>query len=135
MPQSTLPSARLAALAPVPTGGLAFLFLAAVNWRANRSFEGRQLRFAIRPRRQCVPCIIRKDIGERYENVVELADDEWRLQPQVEALEYWLRQNPHGLDPTCRWVADIGFCVRSDARGGGPVISRELMRMCIAANV
>jgi len=82
-----------------------------------------------------MPCIIRKDIGERYENHVELAADEWALTPQVEALDAWLRANPNGLDPAFRWVADIGFTPRINALGGGPVISRELMERCLNANV
>jgi hypothetical protein len=82
-----------------------------------------------------MPCVIRKDVGERYENYVELVHDEWKLLPQVDALEEWLRANPNELDPTFRWIADIGFCARSDAAGGGPVISRDLMQMCIAANL
>lgn len=82
-----------------------------------------------------MPCVIRQIVGGRLRNHVELADDEWRLREQVEALETWLGENPGRLDPRSQWVADIGFCVRPDAAGGGPVIGRRLMRSCLDANL
>jgi hypothetical protein len=82
-----------------------------------------------------MPCIIRQQLLGRYENFLELAENEWRLRPQVEALEAWLVSNPTALDPAKEWVADIGFMIRSDAAGGGPPISRKLMEMCLAANL
>ena len=80
-------------------------------------------------------CVIRKIVNGRFQNHLELAGDEWRLREQVEALETWLRENPRALDPKFEWVADIGFCIRDDALGGGPPITRDLMRMCIDANL
>lgn len=82
-----------------------------------------------------MPCIIRKDIGDRYENCITLAGDEWALRPQVESLDRWLQANPDGLDPRFQWVADIGFTPRVNALGGGPVLSRELMERCLKANL
>ena len=79
--------------------------------------------------------MIRRVLGDGYENVVEIALGEWRLREQVEALEAWLRENRLRLDSSCEWVADIGFCVRKDALGGGPPITKELMRMCLEANI
>ncbi len=80
-------------------------------------------------------CVIRKLNDEGLENLVELVGDEWRLRELIEALEDWLRSHPDTLDPQHEWVADIGFCVREDARGGGPPITRELMAMCLRANL
>lgn len=82
-----------------------------------------------------MPCIIRRDRGDRYENFAELAPGVWRLREQVEALEQWLAENRSQLDPSERWVADIGFCVRPDAQGGGPPITSALMKMCLEANL
>jgi hypothetical protein len=82
-----------------------------------------------------LPCEIRKVVGEHYENLVELAADEWRLLEQVQTLEQWLMDNVERLSTGDKWVADIGFCVRPDAAGGGPVITKRLMEMCLSANV
>ena len=82
-----------------------------------------------------MPCIIRKRIGDRWENHVELAPQEWSIGPQVDALHVWLRDNLRGLDPMFSWMADIGFCPRSGALGGGPVISKQLMEDCLKANL
>ena len=61
----------------------------------------------------------------------ELEPDEWRLGPQVEALEAWLREHAEQLDPHLDWSADIGFGHRLDAGGGGALISHDLMRLCL----
>jgi hypothetical protein len=82
-----------------------------------------------------LPVIIRKIVGDRFENFVELAPREWKLREQVDSLEAWLKNNRDQLDSAHQWVADIGFCVRPNASGGGPPISRDLMRMCIEANL
>lgn len=82
-----------------------------------------------------MPCIIRQIIADRFDNYVELAGNEWRLREQAEALEAWLRGNRQNLDSNQKWVADIGFCVRKDAMGGGPPITRELMQMCLDTNL
>ena len=61
-----------------------------------------------------MPCVIRKIVGDRYENFVELAPTEWQLCPQIEALQDWLSTHRTDLNPAFEWIADIGFCVRSD---------------------
>jgi hypothetical protein len=78
--------------------------------------------------------IIRKVVGDRSENYATISS-EWILQPQVEALERWLQQHHGELDPCFEWIADIGFTHRPNACGGGPVMSRGLMRMCLDANM
>ena len=82
-----------------------------------------------------MPCVIRKTIDGKDEFHAELAPGEWKLEPQVKALEAWLRQHEGRLDPQARWSADIGFGHRREATGGGPVISCELMRLCVGANL
>jgi hypothetical protein len=82
-----------------------------------------------------MPCVIRKIVGDHYENYLELSPDVWRLPDQVETLQTWLRAHRSELDPVSKWVADIGFCMRSDAGGGGPVFTHELMRMCLECNL
>ena len=82
-----------------------------------------------------MPCVIRKIVGDTFENYDELVMDEWRLREQVESLEEWLQVNHCILNTEFRWVADIGFCPRSNAFGGGPPITRNLMTLCLAANL
>jgi hypothetical protein len=74
-------------------------------------------------------------VDGRFTHYEELLPDEWRLRELVEALEAWLEVSPPRLDPTLQWVADIGFCVRADAAGGGPPISRRLMQLCLDSNL
>lgn len=76
-------------------------------------------------------CWIRKIVGEESTNHVLLAPDDWDLRRQVEVFESWLRESNGNLEPADRWVADIGFNVRVDASGGGPIISSELMQLCL----
>ena len=82
-----------------------------------------------------MPCVIRKRVDQRTENLIELAGEEWDLFPQIEALLDWLGNHSHEIDPAHRWIADVGFCGRADARGGGPVIMPEVMRLFIDANM
>ena len=82
-----------------------------------------------------MPCVIRKTLNDRFENYAEVASNEWRLRELVEALEVWLRDHRHELGRPFKWVADIGFHIRPDAAGGGPPIGRELMTMCLEANL
>jgi hypothetical protein len=74
-------------------------------------------------------------VGDRHENLVELFPEEWKLREQIEGLESWLRENRQQLDSHQKWVADIGFCVPNDARGGGPAVTRELMKVCLEVNL
>ena len=82
-----------------------------------------------------MPCVIRQIVDGRCIHHLELAPDEWRLRDQIEALEAWLAENPGRLDPRSQWVADIGFCMRPDAAGGGPPIPRRLMQLCLRSNL
>jgi hypothetical protein len=82
-----------------------------------------------------MPCHIRRDDGEKFSNFADIALEEWRLAEQVDALEQWLSGNRHRLDSGKKWVADIGFTVRPGARGGGPVIRKQLMEWCLEVNL
>lgn len=82
-----------------------------------------------------MPCIIKEKLNGKLQNFAELAPKEWRLREQVETLESWLSIEPLQLDPTHDWIADIGFCVRADAKGGGPPITKNLMKLCLDANL
>ena len=82
-----------------------------------------------------MPCIIRKVVDDSFEIYAEIAVGEWKLRPQIEAIEQWLRQNRNQLPAGHHWVADVGFTARRDATGGGPPISLDLMRMCLEANL
>jgi len=55
--------------------------------------------------------------GQENETVAWLCDCEWSLAPQVEALSAWVQSTP--TLPPGDYIADIGFCWRRDARGGG----------------
>jgi len=80
-----------------------------------------------------MPCVIRSE--EESAPLVELLPDSWHLPEQVDALEAWLVESARELTSGTRWIADIGFCPREDAAGGGSVISTRLMRLCLDANV
>jgi hypothetical protein len=82
-----------------------------------------------------MPIVVRKVEGDHFVNLEVIAGDEWKLREQVEALEDWLQNNTHKLDPQFRWVADIGFEQRKGAMGGGPPLTLNLMKHCLDANL
>lgn len=82
-----------------------------------------------------MPVVIRRVVGDRFKNYTEIGADSWDLRTQIDVLEEWMGANPNELDPASQWVADVGFTVRFDATGGGPPISRKLMKMCAASNL
>ena len=58
-----------------------------------------------------------------------LGDGEWSLPPQIELLDSWIDANASELPPG-EYVADVGFCWRRDAGGGGSALGPEfLMKM------
>jgi len=65
--------------------------------------------------------------GQDNERIAWLCDDNWRLPDQAEALEAWLAENRFTLRPD-EYVADIGFCPRESALGGGAAIPPQMMR-------
>ena len=80
-------------------------------------------------------CWIRKNVGDDRENFLLLGPEEWDLRAQVELLADWLRDNDGKLADADSWIADIGFNGRIDATGGGPIISTEIMELCLRNDV
>lgn len=56
----------------------------------------------------------------------------WLIQLQV--LADWLEENRGRLRKEKK-IADLGFCYRKDAAGGGDVLSTELMNLCVEENL
>ena len=69
------------------------------------------------------------------ENEIKLAPNDWNLMSQFEVFEEWLRSNNGQLVSEEGWVVDIGFSPRENATGGGPVISKEIMKLCLKNNI
>ncbi|MEM8929682.1 MAG: hypothetical protein AAGE94_00815 [Acidobacteriota bacterium] len=65
--------------------------------------------------------------GEQNQEVAWLCDDGWLLGDQVAELTRWVREVGSTLPPD-EYVADIGFCWRQSAGGGGPVIEAPMLR-------
>jgi hypothetical protein len=76
-----------------------------------------------------MPISIYSDDDSRAE-VAWLCDDDWSLRSQVSALDTWLSQ-PKPTLAAARYIADIGFCPRSDATGGGAAVSPQMMRRMV----
>ena len=79
--------------------------------------------------------ILRKVDGEVCTNFTTIQGDSWDLRTQIEALEDWMTKNATTLPTGFSWIADVGFDVRVDALGGGPPLTRNLMKLCIESNV
>ena len=65
---------------------------------------------------------------------VLLCDDNWGLPDQLYELENWLKNHIATLDGS-KYIADIGFKIRSDASGGGTTLETEIMQLLIKANI
>jgi hypothetical protein len=81
-----------------------------------------------------MPITIRQILPDLEEDIslACLGDSEWCLPSQIELLESWIFANAQEL-PTGEYVADVGFCWRRDAAGGGSSLSTELMRRMSAS--
>jgi len=78
---------------------------------------------------------IRKISNEKSENFLKLAKDDWNLKTQFEVFESWLKSEAVKLNPSDAWIADIGFSSGGCATGGVPVISLEIMEICLAHKI
>jgi hypothetical protein len=74
-----------------------------------------------------MPISIYRDSTPEYEDITCLCDEDWNLSSQIEALTVWLETTGHNL-PVGSYVADIGFCSRQDASGGGAALSPDAMK-------
>ena len=82
-----------------------------------------------------MPCFVRRINGDVKENEIKLAPNDWNLMSQFEVFEEWLKSNNGQLVSEEGWVVDIGFSPRENATGGGPVISKEIMELCLKNNI
>lgn len=66
--------------------------------------------------------------SDSSERIDWICDGDWELPSQIEELSVWLKKNCDQIKPA-NYVADIGFDIRSNACGGGAVLSVESMRI------
>ncbi|MBL1437274.1 MAG: hypothetical protein COB08_013875 [Rhodobacteraceae bacterium] len=66
--------------------------------------------------------------------VVWLCNDSWELPVLLFEFERWLEKNGKKL-PKGNYIADIGFKPRSDACGGGGILSVSAMRTLAMVNI
>jgi hypothetical protein len=59
-----------------------------------------------------------------------LCEDKWEIPEQIEALEKWLKDNKDKIKPG-KFIADIGYCPREGAFGGGAVLTTEAMQIMV----
>ena len=70
------------------------------------------------------------EVGQQGKSLGSICKGEWELPAQIEALEAWLNSEGCKLAKGT-YVADLGFLPRSNALGGGAVVSPESMQiMC-----
>lgn len=78
-----------------------------------------------------MPVRIDRKTDDNNEEVAWLCDDEWELPTQLETLEKWLKEKGRKLSKGT-YVADVGYCPRPNACGGGGVISTESMQVMVS---
>ena len=74
-------------------------------------------------------------MGDTRENYLKLGEEDWDLRSLFQRFENWLREVDGTLPEATLWIADIGFMPREAASGGGPIISRRLLSLCLRNNV
>ena len=67
---------------------------------------------------------------DSFKEIGHLCEEDWELPGQVYALEKWLKTEGCKL-PKGHYVADIGFCPREGATGGGGVINVKMMEIMV----
>ena len=82
-----------------------------------------------------MPIWVRIITGDVKKNEIKLAPDDWNLMSQFEVFEEWLRSNDGKLVSDEGWMVDIGYSPRENGTGGGPVISKEIMQLCLKNNI
>jgi len=70
-----------------------------------------------------------------YENISKkevdyLCENTWNLPEQIFELEKWVEKNIDNISKS-EYVIDIGFNIRKEAKGGGSVISTNLMKKLV----
>jgi hypothetical protein len=74
-----------------------------------------------------MPINIYRDDTPEHQKIAWLCDGDWDFSNQVETLTVWLENDGSDL-PVGAYVADIGFCWRRDASGGGAVLPPKAMK-------
>lgn len=59
--------------------------------------------------------------------LANLGEDSWELPYLLDELEKWVHLN-YSKIPKSKYIADIGFDIRSDAFGGGGVLNTLLLK-------
>lgn len=72
--------------------------------------------------------------GQQNEKIAWLAADEWNLPPQIEELESWVAENAEKLE-SGEYIADVGFCWRRDASGGGSALDPKTLKAMGRVNI
>lgn len=65
-------------------------------------------------------------LDERRTPIASICTETWRLPEQIDALQKWVNRKRKKESLGC--VADIGFCWRKDAGGGGSCLTPEAMK-------
>lgn len=65
-------------------------------------------------------------LDEKQTPITTLCPDTWRLPEQIEALRTWVTRRRKKEPLGC--IADVGFCWRKDAGGGGSSLTPEIMK-------
>jgi hypothetical protein len=69
--------------------------------------------------------------GERGDFIAHLCDEYWEMPIQVETFEKWLVEKGASLLKG-KYIADIGFCPRSEALGGGVLVTSKAMEIMVS---
>jgi len=78
---------------------------------------------------------ISKIEGDKRHSILKLGSDSWALPELFKIFENWLMNESGDIDPQFEWIVDIGFSPREGASGGGPIISKTIMKKCIEKNI
>lgn len=68
-------------------------------------------------------------------HIVEIINDNWDLDTQLQALENWLCENPDFCFTNGEWIADIGYDPRPDVTVAGYTVSLGLMSHLVKNNI
>lgn len=78
---------------------------------------------------------VRRIVGDSSENVIRLGVDSWDLRELFKIFEKWLITCGASLEAGEGWIVDIGFSPRPGASGGGPIISPDIMSLCVEKRI
>lgn len=71
----------------------------------------------------------KKDATGKSTEIAYLLEDNWRLPDQMVAFQLWLDENKNMQQS--EYTADIGFCPREDALGGGGKLTLSSMSIMV----